>query len=93
MTKRSGKSRRRHSRATLRQLAQATAEITILGEGPALYRVIAAEAPRFPQLGRIFLEQAYEVNVAHLASYIAQWNATGELRVANPKFAAICSST
>jgi TetR/AcrR family transcriptional repressor of mexJK operon len=75
-------------RATLRQLAQVTAEITVLGDGPAFYRMISAETPRFPQLGRIFLEQAYELNAAHLASYFAQWNAAGELHVANPKFAA-----
>jgi len=75
-------------RATLRQLAQATADITVRGDGPAFYRVVIAEAPRFPQLGQIFLQQAYEINVAHLASYFAQWNGTGEVRVANPKFAA-----
>ena len=75
-------------RATLRQLAQVTAEITVLGDGPAFYRVVTAAAPLFPQLGRIFLEQAYEVNVAHLASHFRQWNATGELHVSDPKFAA-----
>lgn len=75
-------------RETLRQLAQSTAEVTVLGDGPAFYRVISAEAPRFPQLGRIFLEQAYELNAAHLASLFSRWNAAGETNVPNPRFAA-----
>ncbi len=74
-------------RETLRRLAQLIGEATILGEGPALYRVISAESPRFPQLGRIFLEQGHEFNAKHLASYFEQWHAAGELEVPNPRYA------
>jgi len=75
-------------RAILRKLAQSTASVTVLGEGPALYRMVSAEARRFPQLGRIFLEQGHESGAARLSSYFAQWHKAGALDIPNPKFAA-----
>jgi TetR/AcrR family transcriptional regulator, mexJK operon transcriptional repressor len=43
-----------HLADTLNAMAQAYLEIVLSPEGLALFRVIAAEAPRFPELGRRF---------------------------------------
>jgi AcrR family transcriptional regulator len=75
-------------RATLRRLAQSIARVTVLGEGPDLYRLVSAEAARFPQLARIFLEQGHEAGAVRLAACFEQWHAAGALNVSHPRFAA-----
>jgi TetR/AcrR family transcriptional repressor of mexJK operon len=57
-------------------------------EGLALYRMIVAEAGRFPELGRIFQERAGGRTRAVLAGYLAGAMAMGRLRAGDPLRAA-----
>jgi len=57
-------------------------------EGISLYRMIVAEAGRFPELGRIFQERAMGRTRAVLAGYLAGAMAAGQLRAGDPLRAA-----
>jgi hypothetical protein len=53
-----------------------------------LYRVVVAEAPREPELGRIFYAQGPGRILARLSEYLRQAAGRGELRLADPDLAA-----
>lgn len=57
-------------------------------DGIKLYRMIVAEAGRFPELGRIFQERAVGRTRAVLAGYLAGVMASGKLRAGDPLNAA-----
>jgi AcrR family transcriptional regulator len=57
-------------------------------EALALYRLVVAEATRFPETGRIFHERATGRTKAALATYLTQVTARGLLRDADPQLAA-----
>ncbi|MBF0284098.1 MAG: TetR/AcrR family transcriptional regulator [Magnetococcales bacterium] len=61
----------------------------VLGEeGLAMFRAIAAEAPRFPALGRAFFVKGPEQTLSRLAAFLAQAMEEGKLRRDDPRFAA-----
>ena len=53
-----------------------------------LYRVVVAESPREPELGRIFYAQGPGRVIARLSDYLTQAAGRGELRVGDPDLAA-----
>ncbi|HEX8668613.1 MAG TPA: TetR/AcrR family transcriptional regulator [Allosphingosinicella sp.] len=53
-----------------------------------LHRIIAAEAERFPEVGRIFYERAPRQTQERLAAYLSEAMGRGELRQADPLIAA-----
>ena len=53
-----------------------------------LHRLIAAEATRFPELGRAFYDAGPRANLARVADYLAKAMAEGRLRRADPVVAA-----
>ncbi|MBI3452573.1 MAG: TetR/AcrR family transcriptional regulator [Rhodospirillales bacterium] len=53
-----------------------------------LYRVVLSEAPRFPELGRIFYASGPDRIAAALAEYLARQTAAGTLDIADPRLAA-----
>jgi TetR/AcrR family transcriptional repressor of mexJK operon len=53
-----------------------------------LYRVVVAESPREPELGRIFYAQGPGRVIARLSGYLRQAAARGELRAHDPDLAA-----
>ncbi|MBF0623913.1 MAG: TetR/AcrR family transcriptional regulator [Magnetococcales bacterium] len=57
-------------------------------EGLAMYRTIAAEVPRFPELGRAFFAKGPEQTITRLAAFLAQEMDAGTLRRDDPRFAA-----
>ena len=71
---------RRFARAFLRKITSP--------EGVSLYRMIVAEAGRFPELGRIFQERAIGRTRAVLSGYLAGAMAAGRLRTGDPLRAA-----
>jgi AcrR family transcriptional regulator len=50
-------------------------------EGAAMYRIVIAEAPRFPELGRAFYENGPAIKLNALAQYLRQADAAGTLEV------------
>lgn len=57
-------------------------------ESLGLYRVVVAETPREPELGRIFYSQGPGRLLAQLADYLRQAEQKGALRVPDPERAA-----
>lgn len=53
----------------------------------AIHRVVVAEAPRFPELGRAFYRAGPAVMKARLENYLRQADARGELRLPDPGLA------
>ncbi len=73
---------------TLRRFARGFLQRVISPEALALYRLVMAEANRFPETGRIFHERATGRTLSTLAAYLAQQMARGLLRDADPQLLA-----
>lgn len=58
------------------------------GEGLALFRVLVAEAVRFPELAKAFYAKGPEQTVGRLSAYLEGAMAAGKLRRDDPRFAA-----
>jgi TetR/AcrR family transcriptional repressor of mexJK operon len=54
----------------------------------AVYRMVVAEAPRFPELGRAFFENGPKMVTDRLALYLARAAAQGRLALSDARFAA-----
>jgi AcrR family transcriptional regulator len=57
-------------------------------EAQAIYRLVVAESPRFPEVGRIFYEQGPRRGLGRLAEFLRAKSARGVLRVEDPQLAA-----
>lgn len=57
-------------------------------EGAAMYRIVIAEAPRFPELGRAFYENGPAIRLSALARFLQQADAQGLLKVDDTQLAA-----
>jgi AcrR family transcriptional regulator len=75
-------------RDVLLAFARRHLRITLSPKGLAAFRIVAAEAPRFPELGRAFWEAGPEVFHQQLADRIAEFAGRGELAGAEPRRAA-----
>lgn len=64
---------------TLTAIGKAYIEMILEPSGMALFRVIAAEAPRFPELGRRFYLAGPSVGIALTAGQLAQAAHAGEI--------------
>jgi hypothetical protein len=53
-----------------------------------MYRVVVAEAPRNPELGRIFFEQGPQVVIARLTAILEAGRAAGHLDIDDAQIAA-----
>lgn len=61
----------------------------LLSKGPlSLYRVVLAEAARFPALGRTFYQSGPDKIAGALADYLARQHEAGVLEVPNPRVSA-----
>lgn len=67
--------------AVLRALAHAYLEFGLAPAGLALFRVSAAEAPRFPQLARTFYEKGPKVYCGIVAEHLERAVQAGELEL------------
>jgi AcrR family transcriptional regulator len=74
--------------STLRRFARGYLQRITSPEALALYRLVMAEANRFPETGRIFHERATGRTLAAVAAYMAQQMARGLVRNADPQLAA-----
>jgi AcrR family transcriptional regulator len=72
----------------LRDLGNRFLELTTGKIGMAIWRGVVAEAPRFPELGRLMEESGPKVCFELLGKYLEQATAAGELRVEEPFSAA-----
>jgi AcrR family transcriptional regulator len=63
-------------------------ELLLSAEGLAMYRLVVAEAPRFPEIGRVFYEAGPAPLYQQLSAYMAEADRRGWLAVAEPRLAA-----
>ena len=75
-------------RATLGTLADRTLRFMLEEKSLAIYRVVIAEAARFPELGRAFYERGPAVSRRSLIAWLERQMAAGKLRSADPGLAA-----
>jgi len=74
--------------ATLRAIADRFVELIMEESTLALYRVVIAEAPRFPELARVFYENGPERAIGSLADYLSEETARGHLEMSEATGAA-----
>jgi TetR/AcrR family transcriptional regulator, mexJK operon transcriptional repressor len=75
-------------RAALRQFGRSFLDLLFSPPALAVYRIIFAEAPRFPELGRVFYESAPLPTLTQVAAYLRLASERGELAVPDPDLAA-----
>ncbi|GHU30557.1 TetR family transcriptional regulator [Betaproteobacteria bacterium] len=66
---------------TLTAVGLSYLRITLSPEGLALYRVVVSEAPRFPNLGRLFYQTGPNVVISLLAARLTQAARAGEINL------------
>jgi TetR/AcrR family transcriptional repressor of mexJK operon len=75
-------------RTALLRFARDHVALLLSPEGSAMYRIVIAEAPRFPELGRAFYENGPAIRLGALARYLQQANTQGEIKVDDVQLAA-----
>jgi len=75
-------------RATLTQIGRDFVSFVMTDAALAIYRVIIAEAPRFPELGRSFYESGPRITLDRFAAFLGKACERGQLRIAAPRRAA-----
>lgn len=73
---------------TLRAIAQRFMNMTFSEDKLAMHRILMAEVPRFPDLGRIFYQSGPAVIRRFLADYFREQTRRGTLKVSNPQITA-----
>lgn len=75
--------------AVLRKIAHNFVAMFATGEKLELYRIIIAQVPRFPELGRLFYESGPAILHKRIAAFLAAATHRGHLNVPDPQLAAI----
>jgi TetR/AcrR family transcriptional regulator, mexJK operon transcriptional repressor len=63
-------------------------DLILSPEAVRMEQIITGEAPRFPEVARIFHEAGPQRTIAVVARYLSEANARGQLSVSDPEFAA-----
>jgi AcrR family transcriptional regulator len=75
-------------RATLFHFGRRFAMLVYSSRGLAIYRIVVAEAPRFPEVGRIFYESGPRRVLERFEAYLREAARRGLLRITEPREAA-----
>lgn len=73
----------------LTRFGQRYLELVLKPQATALYRLIVAESPRFPELGQIFFEAGPDVGYGKLTCWIAAQQQAGYFVGHNPRLLAV----
>ena len=76
-------------RVALLQVAQDFNQLLCTGDGLTMCRIVVAEVPRFPELGRIFYDSGPNVMIDRIADILRRATDRGLLSLPNPRIAAI----
>ena len=72
----------------LTQIATSAVDLIYAEDALAIYRLVVAESPDFPELGQLFYASGPQAALTQLEDYFRHLNATGSYNIANPVFAA-----
>jgi TetR/AcrR family transcriptional regulator, mexJK operon transcriptional repressor len=76
-------------RVALLQIARDFNNLLCTGDGLTMYRIVVADAPRFPELGRIFYDSGPKVMIDRIAKVLRRAADRGLLKLHDPRMAAI----
>jgi AcrR family transcriptional regulator len=76
-------------RSTLLAVAHDFNNLLCSGDGLTMYRIVVAEAPRFPELGRIFYDSGPTVMIDRIAAILRRAADRGLLEIHDPRIAAV----
>jgi TetR/AcrR family transcriptional regulator, mexJK operon transcriptional repressor len=76
-------------RGALLQVAHDFNNLLCTGYGLTMYRIVVAEVPRFPELGRVFYDCGPTIMIDRLANLLHQAADRGLLKIGDPRIAAI----
>ncbi|MBE9075990.1 TetR/AcrR family transcriptional regulator [Romeria aff. gracilis LEGE 07310] len=74
--------------STLREIAQHIAKLLTSPAMHSIFRLVAAETPRFPDLARTFFDSGPDLGVRRLAQFLAAAVARGDLKIDDIELAA-----
>jgi len=74
--------------SVLRSIGRRMVQMLLSDQGRAIYRMVIAEAAKFPALARGFFEAGPACAIGFLAAWLAEETRRGRLSVADPEFAA-----
>lgn len=74
--------------SNLTKIATSAVELIYSEEALAIYRLVVAESPDFPELGQLFYLSGPQTVLTQLEDYFRQLNAEGSFNIADPVFAA-----
>ena len=74
--------------AALRRMARDFLVLLLSPQAGAIYRIVIAEGPRFPELGRVFYDSGPRRTLDRLSSYLQHADERGLVRIAEPRRAA-----
>jgi TetR/AcrR family transcriptional repressor of mexJK operon len=74
--------------STLTQIATSAVDLIYAEDALAIYRLVVAESPDFPELGELFYQSGPQIVLKQLEDYFRQLNAAGEFKTSDPVFAA-----
>jgi AcrR family transcriptional regulator len=76
-------------REALLRLAHDFNNLLCTGYGLTMYRIVVAEVPRFPELGRVFYDSGPAIMIDRIANVLRRAADRGLLKVRDPRIAAI----
>jgi AcrR family transcriptional regulator len=76
-------------REALRRVAHDFNNLLCTGYGLTMYRIVVAEVPRFPELGRIFYDSGPTIMIDRIATILRRATERGLLKIGDPRIAAI----
>lgn len=72
----------------LTQIATSAVDLIFSDDALAMYRLVLAESPDFPELGQLFYQSGPQAGLTQLENYFRRLNATGDFSIIDPVFAA-----
>ena len=72
----------------LTQIATSAVELIYAKDALAIYRLVVAESPDFPELGQLFYASGPQAALTQLENYFRRLNASGNFIIDDPVFAA-----
>jgi TetR/AcrR family transcriptional repressor of mexJK operon len=72
----------------LNKIATSAVDLIFAEDALAIYRLVVAESPDFPELGQLFYQSGPQAVLTQLEDYFQQLNAEGIFTITDPVFAA-----
>ncbi|MCX7100509.1 MAG: TetR/AcrR family transcriptional regulator [Methylobacter sp.] len=74
--------------SNLTQIANSAVDLIFTEDALAIYRLVIAESPDFPELGQLFYQSGPQATLTQMEDYFRRLNASGKFTITDPAFAA-----